>query len=501
MRHDGAALMTTTPMTTLRPPCARAARITSRWPSARLAHNYHPLPVVLARGEGAWVWDVEGRRYLDCLAAYSAVNFGHSNPTILAAARSQLDRGHADQPGVPQRPARAVRGRAVGLVRQGHGAADEHRCRGGRDRHQAGPQVGLPGQGRARPTQANIIVAAGNFHGRTTTVISFSDDPQARADFGPFTPGFRQVPFGDAAALAAAIDAQHGRRPARTDPGRGRRRRATRRPTCRRCGAICDERNVLFIADEIQSGLARTGATFACDHVDVRPTSTCSVRPSVVASCRCPQFWPIASVMDVLRSRASTARRSAATRWRRPSVAAWSPCWPPASRSGARPTSARSCITSSPALIGHGVTAVRGLRPVGRRRHRSRARHRSSDQRSPSAERDSGQGHPRQHDPLRSADLHRSRGDHLGRRSTAPGAVYDHRGLTAPGLGWRRTHSGGSVPTTNRSAAADNESKWPRLVRGHRGGGWARDAARQFRLVEIIPTDRAPTAAVSTTER
>ena len=171
-----------------------------------VAHNYSPLPVVAASAEGAWITDVEGRRYLDCLAAYSAVNFGHRNPEIIAAAHAQLDTVtlvsrafHSDRLG----PFCAGAGRAV---RQGHGAADEQRRRGRRERHQGGPQVGLPTSRACPPGEGNIVVAHNNFHGRTTTIISFSDDETARRGFGPYTPGFRSVPFGDADALAAAID-------------------------------------------------------------------------------------------------------------------------------------------------------------------------------------------------------------------------------------------------------------------------------------------------------
>ena len=218
-----------------------------------------------ARGYGT----SKATSYLDCLAAYSAVNFGHSNPTILNAARRQLDQVtltsrafHNDQLGPFAAELSALSGKDMVLPMNTGAEAVETGIKLAR---KWGYRVkGIPAD------QANIIVAAGNFHGRTTTVISFSDDPQARADFGPFTPGFKQVPYGDAAALAAAIDANtvavllepiQGEAGVVVPP-------AAYLPAVR---AICDEHNVLFIADEIQSGLARTGATFACDHVDVRP--------------------------------------------------------------------------------------------------------------------------------------------------------------------------------------------------------------------------------------
>ncbi len=236
---------------------------------AHTAHNYHPLPVVIASGDGAWVTDLDGRRYLDCLAAYSAVNFGHSNPELLAVARAQLDRltltsraFHNDQLGPFVEALAALAGKDMVLPMNTGAEAVESGIKVARA---WGYRVkGVP-DGRA-----NIIVASGNFHGRTTTIVSFSDDPDARNDFGPFTPGFRTVPYGDAAALAAAIDDDtvavliepiQGEAGILVPP-------ADYLPAVR---AICTERNVLFIADEIQSGLGRTGATFACDLVGVVP--------------------------------------------------------------------------------------------------------------------------------------------------------------------------------------------------------------------------------------
>jgi ornithine--oxo-acid transaminase len=234
-----------------------------------LTHNYHPLPVVVAAGDGAWVTDVTGRRYLDCLAAYSAVNFGHGHPTLIAAAKDQLDRitltsraFHNDQLG-PFAAALAALARKDMVLPMNTGAeAVESAVKVARA---WGYRVkGVP-QGRA-----TIIVADGNFHGRTTTIISFSTDEQARADFGPFTPGFVTVPYGDAAALEAAIDETTVA--VLIEPIQGEAGiivppegylRAVREITARE--------NVLFIADEIQSGLGRTGTTFACDLAGVAP--------------------------------------------------------------------------------------------------------------------------------------------------------------------------------------------------------------------------------------
>jgi ornithine--oxo-acid transaminase len=233
------------------------------------AHNYHPLPVVVSSGEGAWVSDVDGRRYLDCLAAYSAVNFGHSNPVLLDAARDQLGRitltsraFYNDQLGPFVTALAELSGKDMVLPMNTGAEAVESGIKVAR-------AWGYRVKGVAAD-QANIIVAAGNFHGRTTTIVSFSDDQDARADFGPFTPGVRTVPYGDASAIEAAIDENtvavllepiQGEAGVVVPP-------ADYLPAVRE---ITSRNNVLFIADEIQSGLGRTGATFACDLVDVVP--------------------------------------------------------------------------------------------------------------------------------------------------------------------------------------------------------------------------------------
>ncbi|WP_415858785.1 ornithine--oxo-acid transaminase [Agromyces laixinhei] len=233
------------------------------------AHNYHPLPVVVASGEGAWVTDVEGRRYLDCLAAYSAVNFGHGNPRLVAAAREQLDRitltsraFHHDRLGSFVTELAVLCGTDMVLPMNTGAEAVESAIKVAR-------AWGYRVKGVA-PDAANIVVMAGNFHGRTTTIISFSDDPDARDDFGPYTPGFRTVPYGDAGAVAAAID--ENTVAVLVEPIQGEAGvvlpPAEFLPALR---ALCTERRVLLIADEIQSGLGRVGATFACDLVDVVP--------------------------------------------------------------------------------------------------------------------------------------------------------------------------------------------------------------------------------------
>ncbi len=237
--------------------------------SRYVAHNYSPLPVVAASADGAWITDVEGRRYLDCLAAYSAVNFGHRHPEIIATAHAQLDTMtlisrafHADRLGPFCAALAQLCGKDMVLPMNSGAEAVESGIKVAR---KWGTDVkGVPaGQG-------NIIVAQNNFHGRTTTIISFSDDETARRGFGPYTPGFRTVPFGDAEALAAAMD--ENTVAVLLEPIQGEAGiivpPADYLPRVR---ALCTQRGVLMIADEIQSGLARTGRTFACDHWDVVP--------------------------------------------------------------------------------------------------------------------------------------------------------------------------------------------------------------------------------------
>jgi len=234
-----------------------------------VAHNYHPLPVVVARGEGSWVTDVEGKRYLDLLSAYSALNFGHRHPALVAAATEQLGRltltsraFHNDRLGAFAHALADLCGKDLVLPMNTGAEAVETAVKVARA--WAYRVKGVPADA------ATIVVADGNFHGRTTTIVSFSDDPQARDDFGPYTPGFVSVPFGDAAALEAAIDEHTAA--VLVEPIQGEAGviippegylRAVRE--------ICDRRNVLFIADEIQSGLGRAGTTFACDREGVVP--------------------------------------------------------------------------------------------------------------------------------------------------------------------------------------------------------------------------------------
>jgi len=246
---------------------AQAAAI--RLVDEHAAHNYHPLQVVVESGDGAWVTDIDGRRYLDCLAAYSAVNFGHSNPVLIDAAKAQLDRitltsraFHSDRLGPFVTALAQLAGKDMVLPMNTGAEAVESGIKVAR-------AWGYRVKGVA-PDKANIIVMDGNFHGRTISIISFSDDATARDGFGPFTPGFRSVAYGDVDAVANAID--ENTVAVLVEPIQGEAGivvpPASYLPALRE---LCTAQNVLMIADEIQSGLGRTGATFACDLVGVVP--------------------------------------------------------------------------------------------------------------------------------------------------------------------------------------------------------------------------------------
>ncbi|QZN86182.1 ornithine--oxo-acid transaminase [Cellulomonas sp. C5510] len=244
-----------------------------------LAQNYHPLPVTLTTGEGAWVRDVEGRTYLDLLAGYSALNFGHRHPALTAAAHAQLDRltlsSRAFDHDLLHPFASALSDLARPVVA---GAEDDGvipmvlpmntGAEAVETAIKAARKWGYEVRGVA-PEQATIVVAAGNFHGRTTTIVSFSTDPEARAGFAPHTPGFRVVPFGDAEALRAAVDGTTVA--VLLEPVQGEQGVVVPPdgywPAVR---DICTEAGVLLVADEIQSGLGRTGTTFALELWGVR---------------------------------------------------------------------------------------------------------------------------------------------------------------------------------------------------------------------------------------
>ncbi|MFI5101500.1 MAG: aminotransferase class III-fold pyridoxal phosphate-dependent enzyme, partial [Actinomycetes bacterium] len=229
--------------------------------TSHVAPNYHPLPVVIAHASGVWVTDVQGRRYMDCLAGYSALNFGHCHPELVAVAREQLSRltltsraFEHDQLEPFCAELAALSGMETVLPMNTGVEAVESAIKVAR---RWGYLVkGVPADA------ATIIVAEHNFHGRTTTVVGFSTDPVARDHFGPFGPGFQIVPFGDAAALRAAIG--DSTVAVLIEPIQGEAGVHMPPPGyLAEVRATCTENRVLLIADEIQSGLGRTGSTFA----------------------------------------------------------------------------------------------------------------------------------------------------------------------------------------------------------------------------------------------
>jgi len=233
------------------------------------AHNYHPLPVVLTTGEGAWVWDIEGKKYLDCLAAYSAVNQGHRHPVITQAAKDQLDKltltsraFHNDQMGPFLRELCQLAGFEKALPMNSGVEAVETAIKAVR---RWGYRVkGIPAD------QAEIIVCSNNFHGRTTTVVGFSSDDAYKVDFGPFAPGFKTVPFGDVQALKEAITPNTAAFLVEPLQGEG----GVIVPPegyLQEVADVCGAAHVLVIADEIQTGLGRTGKLFCWEWDGAKP--------------------------------------------------------------------------------------------------------------------------------------------------------------------------------------------------------------------------------------
>lgn len=254
------------------------------------AHNYHPLPVVVARAEGPWVFDVDGARYLDCLSAYSAVNQGHCHPRILQALRDQAERVtltsrayRNDQLPLFCRELAELCGMQMVLPMNTGAEAVETAIKAARK--WAYDRKGV------EPGRAEILVCENNFHGRTTTIVGFSSDADSRLGFGPFTPGFRSIPFGDARALAEAITPDTCAflvEPVQCEAGvlippAGYLAEVAR---------ICRERGVLLVVDEIQTGLGRTGALFACQHEGVQPDVY------VLGKALSGGFYPVSAVVS-----------------------------------------------------------------------------------------------------------------------------------------------------------------------------------------------------------
>lgn len=233
------------------------------------AHNYHPLDVVLTRAKGIWVWDIEGRKYLDFLSAYSAVNHGHCHPRIVRAMENQVRKltltsraFRNDQWPFLAKELCELTGYEMALPMNSGAEAIETAIKAARK--WAYQKKGIP------QDQAEIIVCSNNFHGRTITIVSFSTEPLYRKDFGPFTPGFVTVPYGDPGAIEAAINQNTAAflvEPIQAEAGIN----IPPEGYIRKAKEICEENNILFIADEIQTGLGRTGELFACDHEQVKP--------------------------------------------------------------------------------------------------------------------------------------------------------------------------------------------------------------------------------------
>ncbi len=253
------------------------------------AHNYHPLDVVIERAEGVWVYDVDGRKYMDCLSAYSAVNQGHCHPTILKAMAEQMHKVtltsrafRNDQMGPFLQDLCEMTGYEMALPMNTGAEAVETAVKISR---KWGYQVK-----QVPPNQAEIIVCEGNFHGRTTTIISFSSEPQYRDDFGPYTPGFTLIPYGDIAALEAAITPNTVAFLVEPIQGEG----GVIIPPdgyLKAAAELCARHRVLLMADEIQTGFGRTGAMFACDHEGVRPDVT------IVGKALSGGFYPVSAVL------------------------------------------------------------------------------------------------------------------------------------------------------------------------------------------------------------
>lgn len=235
------------------------------------AHNYHPLPVVLSKGEGVYMWDVEGKKYFDFLSAYSAVNQGHCHPRIVEAMTQQAKTltltsraFHNDMLGRFEAYVTSYFGFDKVLPMNTGAEAVETAIK--ICRKWAYEKKGIASQ------EAKIIVCENNFHGRTTTIISFSNDPDARKDFGPYTPGFIKIPYDDTDALEAILKKEKNIAGFLVEPIQGEAGVYVPSPGyLRKAKALCEQYGVLFIADEIQTGIARTGKILAVDHEEVKP--------------------------------------------------------------------------------------------------------------------------------------------------------------------------------------------------------------------------------------
>jgi ornithine--oxo-acid transaminase len=253
------------------------------------AHNYHPLDVVLERGEGIWVYDVEGRRYLDCLSAYSALNQGHVHPRILEALLAQAAKLTLTS--------RAFRNDQLPLLYQELSELTGYQMslpmNSGAEAVETAIKLARKWAYQTKGVQrhkAQIIVCENNFHGRTISIVSFSSEPLYKDDFGPFTPGFVVVPYGNAEAIRSAVTPDTAA--VLIEPIQGEAGVIT--PPAgflRQAKQICEENKLLFIADEIQTGLGRTGKLFACQHENVHPDIT------IIGKALSGGFYPISAIL------------------------------------------------------------------------------------------------------------------------------------------------------------------------------------------------------------
>ena len=253
------------------------------------AHNYHPLDVVIERAEGVWVYDVDGKKYLDCLSAYSAVNQGHVHPKILNALLEQAKKVtltsrafRNDQLPLLYKELSEMTGYEMSLPMNSGAEAVETALK--LARKWAYQVKGVPRH------QAEIITVEGNFHGRTISIITFSSEPSYRADFGPFTPGFVIVPYADVKAIEQAITPNTAAVLIEPIQGEG----GVIIPPAgylRQVADICKKNNVLLMADEIQTGLGRAGKLFACEYEGVRPDVT------IIGKAMAGGFYPVSAVL------------------------------------------------------------------------------------------------------------------------------------------------------------------------------------------------------------
>ena len=253
------------------------------------AHNYHPLDVVIEKGNGVWVWDVDGKKYMDCLAAYSAVNQGHCHPRLIKVMQGQAEKLTLTS--------RAFRNNLWPLFAQKVceilGFEKVLPMNSGAEAVETAIKIARKWGYKIKKVEkdkAEIIVCKGNFHGRTTTIVSFSDDPSAAENYGPYTPGFKQIPFGDANALEDAVTSNTVAflvEPIQGEAG------VVVPPDgfLRQAAEICQKNNVLLIADEIQSGLGRTGKMLACEHENVKPDMI------TIGKALSGGFYPVSAVL------------------------------------------------------------------------------------------------------------------------------------------------------------------------------------------------------------